>query len=213
MAILAALLVATSAAGQPCCGDCNGDGSVAINELVTAVGAALNSCSAPVGTPTRQPTPTRTPTPATCPFKFNNEVTTDNVCGYIGSAEAPCDGTFEEAAVWFTSGATVTVDLFDQNNALIEVYGQRTSPTTAKVIAVAKDADPEQRVDASGTISIPSTGRLKVAFNAGTNCDRQSFDGTFDDFYMLTTGLRAHAQLPMRTTPTAALPNFNRVRR
>lgn len=33
--------------GDGCCGDCNGNGVVQINELVTAVGFALNSCPAP----------------------------------------------------------------------------------------------------------------------------------------------------------------------
>ncbi|HSP96840.1 MAG TPA: hypothetical protein VL049_06295 [Candidatus Dormibacteraeota bacterium] len=219
--ILAALLIAGPALGQQCCGDCNGDGSVAINELVTAVGSALNSCVEPVGTPTRNPTatktstPRRTPTPATCPFKFNDEVASDFVCGYAGTADAPCDGTFDESAVWFTSGTTVTVDLFDASDFLtIEVYAQRTSPTTAKVIAVAKDADPEQRVNASGMISIPSSTRLKVTFNAGTNCDRQSFDGTFDDFYSVSFGLRAGQGSLRRAVPTATRtrPNFTRLR-
>lgn len=31
-----------------CCGDCNGDGQVNVNEIITAVNYALNSCPAPV---------------------------------------------------------------------------------------------------------------------------------------------------------------------
>lgn len=52
-----ALLVGglTSAAqGQPCCGDCNGDLSVTINELVTEVGYVLSGCP---GTPRSAPSP------------------------------------------------------------------------------------------------------------------------------------------------------------
>jgi hypothetical protein len=37
----------TPGSGNGCCGDCNGNGVVQINELVTAVGFALNSCPAP----------------------------------------------------------------------------------------------------------------------------------------------------------------------
>jgi hypothetical protein len=33
-------------AGAQCCGDCGGDGTVAINDLITAVNNALNGCSA-----------------------------------------------------------------------------------------------------------------------------------------------------------------------
>ena len=32
---------------SPCCGDCNGDGSVTVNELVTGVNRALDGCPAP----------------------------------------------------------------------------------------------------------------------------------------------------------------------
>jgi hypothetical protein len=44
-----ALLAATAPAGAQCCGDCNGNGQVGIEELVGAVGNALGSC--PAGTP------------------------------------------------------------------------------------------------------------------------------------------------------------------
>lgn len=37
-------LVAHGAVAQ-CCGDCNGDGAVTINEIITAVNHALNACS------------------------------------------------------------------------------------------------------------------------------------------------------------------------
>jgi hypothetical protein len=42
-AALATLLMARGAMGQ-CCGDCNGDGQVTIDEIITAVTRALNGC-------------------------------------------------------------------------------------------------------------------------------------------------------------------------
>lgn len=35
----------TASAGAQCCGDCNGDGSVNVNEAVAAIGNVLNGCS------------------------------------------------------------------------------------------------------------------------------------------------------------------------
>jgi hypothetical protein len=40
------LALAAGTAGAQCCGDCNGDGSVTINDLITAVNNALDGCGA-----------------------------------------------------------------------------------------------------------------------------------------------------------------------
>ena len=37
-------LLSTAAAAQECCGDCSGDGAVTVDEIVTAVGLALDGC-------------------------------------------------------------------------------------------------------------------------------------------------------------------------
>ena len=42
-AALAAMLLTQTAAAQ-CCGDCNGDNEVTVNEVITAVNRALTSC-------------------------------------------------------------------------------------------------------------------------------------------------------------------------
>lgn len=72
-------VVARGAAAQSCCGDCNGDGSVTVDEIVTTVILALDGCPdvTPLvtptltlsPTPTREPqsTPTRTATPTSEP--------------------------------------------------------------------------------------------------------------------------------------------------
>lgn len=45
-ALLAALALTASAAHAQCCGDCNGDNSVTVDEIVGAVDRALNGCAA-----------------------------------------------------------------------------------------------------------------------------------------------------------------------
>jgi hypothetical protein len=45
--VLASLTLTASGAAAQCCGDCNGDGEVTINELITAVNNALQGCAAP----------------------------------------------------------------------------------------------------------------------------------------------------------------------
>lgn len=45
-ALLAALSLAASGAQAQCCGDCNGDNSVTVDEIVGAVDRALNGCTA-----------------------------------------------------------------------------------------------------------------------------------------------------------------------
>jgi hypothetical protein len=44
MLVLASLTLTASGAAAQCCGDCNGDGEVTINELITAVNNALQGC-------------------------------------------------------------------------------------------------------------------------------------------------------------------------
>src|SRR5271169_5182301 len=63
--ILVAVLVCAMAgsARAQCCGDCNGDGMVTINELITAVNNALSGCGGPTPTTGLTATPSRTPTP------------------------------------------------------------------------------------------------------------------------------------------------------
>jgi len=52
--VVALLGLGAPAAAELCCGDCNGDGTVTIDELVSAVNGALGQC-VPVGTPTARP--------------------------------------------------------------------------------------------------------------------------------------------------------------
>jgi hypothetical protein len=105
--------LAASARAQ-CCGDCNGDGTVTINELVTAVNNALDACGAATPTPEKTPTPTRHPTvthtPANgCPFTL-----TDNSgsrgCGFNGTYNRGCGSALN--SVLLTNGVSLTVEIF-----------------------------------------------------------------------------------------------------
>jgi hypothetical protein len=67
------LIVIGPAAGTAqCCGDCDSDGQVTVNELITAVNHALGDCPAEAATPTVTPTPstTNTAAPTATPVRF-----------------------------------------------------------------------------------------------------------------------------------------------
>jgi hypothetical protein len=89
------VLVCSIAAGAraQCCGDCNGDGAVSINELITAVNNALFGCGAATptpghGTPTHKPTATPTPAPR-CTLSFTNQ-NNNGVCDFQGTYNRSC---------------------------------------------------------------------------------------------------------------------------
>jgi hypothetical protein len=63
VATAALLVVATQGAHGQCCGDCDGNGAVAINELITAVNNALNGCTPSPPTPSATIPTTNIPTP------------------------------------------------------------------------------------------------------------------------------------------------------
>lgn len=60
VAVCCAVMLSAAAVAQTCPGDLNGDRQVTIDELVSAVNAALNGCDG--ASVTRSPTPIRTPT-------------------------------------------------------------------------------------------------------------------------------------------------------
>ncbi len=95
MVLLMLALVCTLAAGAQaqCCGDCNGDGTVSINELITAVNNALLGCGAATptpgrGTPTHKPTATPTTAPH-CTLSFTNQ-NNSGVCDFQGTFNRGC---------------------------------------------------------------------------------------------------------------------------
>ena len=164
-----------------CRADFNSNGSVEVNELIQAVNEALNGCGDNPATPTRRaPTPTRTPTPqpSTCPYKFNQAVSPDLFCGYSGDFTSNCD-PFPVGSGWTTNGTDVLVLLIDNNGDSLAVESRRTSPTAATVSTISFSPNFDMVFAATGTVSLPSTTRLKVVFNAGGNCGRVTHEGTF----------------------------------
>jgi hypothetical protein len=87
--LVGVVLVFTAPAGRAqCCGDCDGDGAVAVSELITAVTDALNGCPMQTPRPTevRTPTVAATVTPTCTPARFvdNRDGTiTDLVTGLM----------------------------------------------------------------------------------------------------------------------------------
>jgi hypothetical protein len=125
------LLAAASASAQPCVGDCDGNGAVAINELITGVNINLGSqnisvcenfdCQDTGGAPincliqgvnnslngcngaTPLPTPTVTPGTSTCPLEPGRYTITQGSGGTLRVA------TFSEFP--FPAGGTVVLDV------------------------------------------------------------------------------------------------------
>ncbi len=108
LALAAAVLGPASASAQ-CCGDCDGDGQIAINELITAVNQALNACVAHTPTQTEAQSPATTPTrTATAgPARF-----VDNADGTIADLET---GLMWEKKIGL-DGAVDGLELHDADN-------------------------------------------------------------------------------------------------
>ncbi|MGH7790230.1 MAG: hypothetical protein ACRERC_25405 [Candidatus Binatia bacterium] len=106
---LTAVTSASSAAAQ-CCGDCAGDGTVSIADLIVAVNNALGGCgittATPVrtATPTRKPTATRTPSDR-CPSTFADTGT--NQCTFRGLYNEGCG--LQVDATFSSNGNTIIV--------------------------------------------------------------------------------------------------------
>lgn len=118
--LIAGLVLMAAAAGPAaaqCCGDCAGDGSVTIDDLIRAVNNALGGCAQPTETPTVGPSPTRTRVPTNtrrptatrtpsdrCPHTFNTQG--NNLCFFRGTYNRGC-GTAENST--FSSNGSVLI--------------------------------------------------------------------------------------------------------
>lgn len=171
---LAALLAVRTDA-QMCRADFDGSGAVEINELIAAVNEALGGCAMGGRTPTptrRAATPTRTPTtaPPTCPFRFNQAVSADRFCSYVGEFTSTSCAPFAAVTGWTTSGTTVLAIFIDEFEFTVGVTATRTNPTTARVTSISFGPDFDDPIAATGTLSLPSNTRLGVSFAAGGTC-------------------------------------------
>jgi hypothetical protein len=129
---------ATPAAAQ-CCGDCNGDGEVSVNDLITAVNNALGGC--PGGTPTKGKTATPTTKPSATPSNRCADAFTDDLsnatsaCGFNGPFSGGCGGNLASA---FTSNGTLLVALID-TNPVVGFGATVQSATTAALVGWSSD--------------------------------------------------------------------------
>lgn len=122
LAPLLLLLIATApdARAQECRADFDASGAVEINEVIQAVGEALNGCG--------QPTPTQSPT-FDCPVLFTGDNRPDDspVCVFTQET-GPCEDT---EFPFYTDGSFVIVYL-TIGDGVTSYYGANVvSPTTA----------------------------------------------------------------------------------
>lgn len=176
---------------EPCVGDCNGSGAVAIDELILAVRIALgdspmsaclaidddrngevtigelvravaNALGGCIATP-RTPTPTRTPTPLTsCPFGFNQDFRGQQ-CLFRGYWTGPfCRGDALYAAVGGNGRAVfVVLDLDPGATLLATPYGASRGYAHASLNGW---ADASNRITGlTGQIAYLNDGQLEIA--------------------------------------------------
>lgn len=134
---LVAVTTASPATAQ-CCGDCAGDGSVSIADLIVAVNNALDGCSDATATPVLTPTPTRKPTATAtpsdrCPSTFASNGS--NLCTFVGRYNQGC-GT-ELAATFSSNGNVIIVDI-------------QTGLTNPRVVSFSAQLDTATRANLTG---------------------------------------------------------------
>lgn len=147
LALLAVLLSSAPARAQ-CCGDCNGDGEVAINELITAVNNALGQCSAA----------TPTPLPNQCPIDFRDDNTGQGTpdCYYIGPWNQSC-GANDLEAVWRSDGEVLIVALLGFDPGLF-IGADVTGPGSATIVGWFTQPDASDLVDLGGSLTLGAQG-------------------------------------------------------
>lgn len=132
-------------AAAQCCGDCNGDGEVTINELITAVNNALGGCGGATPTTGRPSTPTRpptaTPTPSNrCPFTFADDSSGGgSPCTFLGPYNRGCGS--ELSSVLTSNGTTliVAIDTMLSDTPVVFFGAQVGSPTSASLTGWSTD--------------------------------------------------------------------------
>lgn len=192
------LCLAAPAAAR-CSGDFNGNLSVEINELITAVNHALNGC------PDVLPTPTVPPGGA-CPLTFtdDNSTSTGGECYFAGRWNAAC-GSDDLEAYWFGDGEVLIVEFLGFTPGLFYA-ATVTSPTTAELIGWYQEPDASDCiVPAPGTLTLTGAGGGLVLQSDTRSlriegCDLVAFNGLLTDVVGVTSGRRAAARAPSPQT-------------
>ena len=199
---LLALLALAAPAGAQCCGDCNGDGMVAINELITAVNNSLGTCSnGPTPTPTSQPGDQ-------CPINFRDDNTMDGTpdCYYIGRWNESC-GAADLEALWRSDGDIVIVELLGFNPGLF-VGANVTGTNSATVIGWFTKADASDLTETTGTMALGTNGTTLAVDHPDSpfdvdQCAFAHYRGNLED--VVVPGSTARAASRLRALQPAAL--------
>jgi len=165
LGLMLLLSTATGVAAQ-CCGDCNGDGVVTINELITAVNAALGSCAAPTPTPEHTSTPTKRPTatvtPANrCPFTFASN--RGDLCTFNGTYNRGCGAALDSLISSNGSTLIVTIATMLDSPQFVYFSATVTSPTSANLTAWSTD-NFQSANQTAGQVQLLQSGAQLVIF-------------------------------------------------
>lgn len=167
VAVLLAVLTWSFAipARAQCCGDCNGDGMVTINELITAVNNALLGCGAATPTAGRTPTPTRKPTATRTPAHCALSLTTgsNQVCDFQGTYNRGCGDPLNSVLVTDGRDVTVVVGTMLSTTPFVYFAAHADSPTTATLQAWSPDAfQTVNRI--AGSLQLNDNGTQLIVF-------------------------------------------------
>jgi hypothetical protein len=161
---------AAPAAAQTCPGDLNGDGEVTVDEIVTAVNAALEGCPTPpkpTPTPTRSSGPTATPTrpPVTgCTATFDQATLG---CLFQGRINSTCGGDGSTVNFTVLPGVGVSFSLvppgalcFSIPSGCFFFLATPASATTAQLTNWSNNlSDPYYQHTLSGTVTLSPDGQ------------------------------------------------------
>jgi hypothetical protein len=187
------LLSALPAGGQ-CLGDFNSDGSVAINEIITAVNNALNDCGRVAPTPTVPVGGTR------CPRAFTEDVTTGPtlICAFAGAYNTQCPRQTEKIA-WAGDGEAVLFLLYEFDPPVV-IGGTVNSNTEVELLGWSTDFFQNDGTEMSGKATHKPNGvGLVIAPSAPPfaidGCAFKRYDAAFDK--LITEPVRRSAAPPL----------------
>ena len=203
-AIVMLLIIAGAgeSVAQPFCpGDVNINDNVTVDELVSAVNAALRGC----------------PEPAGCPMTFT-QASGDTDCIFVGRWNPLCGGSDLEA-LFFSDGTDVVVSLFDPD---IDLFAEVVDEGVATLFAWQLIDEPDEEpvaLDGEVLLSDPPRVALTVSpveppFNID-DCDFERYEGRFAEVVpaaLSSTSGKAASGAAALSRVTAARERVRRMR-